>query len=389
MPVPRFCPQPNCPNHHHPSGSWRVRFGCYSTLAHGSVQRYRCRGCGHTLSDQTQSLHYYAKRCLPLSAIWDSLLGGSCLREIGRRYRISGPAVQNALLRLGRQAMAAQIQLLERLPAQPVAVFDGLRSFLCSQDYPCELVTSVSASGQLILQICHFISRRGGKVTEEQKQRMKLRYQSWRPPKGALSSAISLLLGHLWDHLSLAIGEPSLLHSDEHPFYHRFLQRDRVGSHLLSSRLLSHQRTPSTAARTLANPLFPVNYVDRLLRHRLKEHTRETIAFGRNATLQLHRAWIFAHDHNVRRPHRTRHPEEGSHAAVAGVPKKLLSALAAGFFSRRIRLCGVEVPRPMEEAWLAKVATPPVRWLVGQKGTSVRVPAYAQRDLADAYQQAS
>ena len=33
------------------------------------------------------------------------------------------------------------------------------------------------------------------------------------------------------------------------------------------------------------NPLFAVNYLERLLRHRLKEHTRETIAFGRSQGL--------------------------------------------------------------------------------------------------------
>lgn len=387
MPVPRFCPQPDCPNHHNPSRAWRVRFGTYSSLAHGTVQRYRCTSCGHTFSDQTESLHFFAKRRLPLVAIWNCLLGGSCLREIARRYHTSRPAVQNAILRLGRQAMAAQILLLDRLPPLPVAVFDGLRSFLCSQDYPCELLTSVSSAGELILQICHFISRRSGKATEAQKLRMRQRYQLWSPPKGALKHAISSLLGHLWPHLCLATGTASLLHSDEQPFYHHFIQHDPAATHLQHSQLLAHLRTDSTAPRTLANPLFPVNYIDRLLRHRLKEHTRESIAFGRNATLQMHRAWIFALDHNLTRPHRTRHPHDGSHALFAGAPKKLLSELSQGFFTRRIRLYAVAVPTPIAEAWLATLPTPPVRR--NQKGTSVRVPDYARRDLADAYQHAS
>jgi len=389
MPVPRFCPQPQCPNHHQPSGRWRVRFGHYLTRAHGLVQRYRCCGCGHTLSDQTPSLHYYAKRRVPLSAVWLSLLGGSSLREIGLRYRLSPTTVQNAILRLGRQAMAAHLLLLQRLAVQPQVVIDGLRSLLCSQDYPVELLSTVSSTGELILHIGHFITRRGGRCTEAQKQRMQLKYQCWAPAKGAVSQAIRLVLGPLWNHLQLAVGQKSQLESDEHPLYRQFLDHDRTAVHLRQAQLLSHRQTPSTAPRTLANPLFPVNYIDRLLRHRLKEHTRQSISCGKNATLQMHRAWIFAHDHNCRRPHRVRHPRAGSHAQVAGVTAKLLSQLSQGFFSRRLRTYRVQVPLSIRLVWLAQLPTPPVRWKVGQKGTSVRVPDYARRDLADAYQQAS
>ena len=38
-------------------------------------------------------------------------------------------------------------------------------------------------------------------------------------------------------------------------------------------------------------------------------------------------------------------------------------------------------------AGVGELATPPLRWRVGQVGTSVTVPAYARRDLAEAYQQ--
>ena len=396
MPVPLFCPQPDCPNHLHPALGWRVRFGHYPTAAHGLIQRYRCRCCGHALSDQTHSLHYYAKRHLPLGALWSSLVAGSCLREIATRYRLSAQTVQQALLRLGRQAMAAQCLLLTQLAPQAQVVIDGLRSFLCCQDYPCELLACVSKSGEMILQLAHFISRRSGRISPAQLKRLRLRYRHWSPPVGALSGAISSLCRQLWNQLSLSVGNPSWIHSDEHPLYRHFLLHDPVARHLRDSALLHHQRTASTAPRTRSNPLFPVNYIDRLLRHRMKEHTRESIAFGRNTTMQMHRAWIFAYDHNCRRPHRTRLPQSGSHAAVAGVPQKLLDSLSREFFTRRIRLQQVQVPMLIRQVWLAELATPPVRWRRGQRasavsvpGISVRIPDYVRRDLAGAYQQAA
>ena len=145
MPVPLACPRRDCPNHAAPAPGWLVRYGFYHCRAHGAVQRYRCRGCRHTVSDQSESLHYYAKRRLPLQALWLSLVAGSSLRDIARRYHASPQGVQNALLRLGRQAMAAQLRLLQALKAPSRVVYDGLRSCVSSHDYPCDLTALVES----------------------------------------------------------------------------------------------------------------------------------------------------------------------------------------------------------------------------------------------------
>ena len=65
MPIPLHCPNPACLHFEHPPARWKVRFGSYATLAHGTVNRYRCSACGRTFSDQTESMHYFAKRRLP------------------------------------------------------------------------------------------------------------------------------------------------------------------------------------------------------------------------------------------------------------------------------------------------------------------------------------
>jgi hypothetical protein len=137
------------------------------------------------------------------------------------------------------------------------------------------------------------------------------------------------------------------------------------------------------------NPLFPVNYVDRLLRHRLKEHTRETIAFGRNATMQMHRAWIFAFDHNCCREHRVRRPQEGSHAEQGAVDRSTAAELRRQFFLRRIRIGEEGVPQSIRRVWMAELSTPPVRWRAGQSSNTLRIPRYAVRDLGVLDQQAS
>ncbi len=389
MPIPRFCPNPACPNHFRPSRLWSVHFGSYHTRAHGIVPRYRCRSCSRTCSDQTESVHYYAKRRVPLKAIWLSLLGGASLREIARRYALSCPVVQNALLRLGRQAMAAQLQLLEQLHPRTTLVYDGLRSFVSSQDYPCDITTVVEPEGETILSMTHTVMRRTGTMSCRQRQRVGRKQQVWRPEKGTMKKDISLLIRELWDYLRPSCEAPAEIRTDEHPLYRALLTRDPLCAHFRAAGLLVHRRTPGTAVRTFENPLFAVNYVERLLRHRLKEHARETIAFGRNATMQMHRAWIFACDHNCRREYRVKQPQLGVHAGQAAVRPQVVRQVGRQFFVRRIRVPPIVVPESIQRVWTAQVMTPPMRWRVGQRASSVKVPSYALCDLALSYQHAA
>jgi len=384
VPIPFHCPNPSCPYSSTPPHRWCVRYGTYTTRAHGQVQRFRCRSCGKTSSTQTESLHYYAKRRLPLQAVWLSLLGGCSLREIARRYGISPPTIQNAMLRLGRQAMAAQLHLLGELRPRKVIAYDGLRSFITSQDYPCDITAVVEAQGEVILSMVHSVMRRGGVMTPKQRERMEAKDRVWRPEAGSVRGAISLLNQEIWEYLRPSSGFPVRIDTDEHPLYRALLAGEPVGRHLSDAGLLVHVRTPSSAPRTMDNPLFPVNYVDRLLRHRLKEHTRETIAFGRQATLQMHRGWIFAHDHNCRREHRVRRPKRGSHAEQGAVMSDVVRRVNREFFSRRIDCEGRGAPESILRVWTGRMTGPPVRWKSGQKRKFLRIPAYALRDLARA-----
>ena len=388
MPKPHRCPHPRCAAHHHPGSDWYVRCGYYHTTAHGSVRRYRCRSCGRTLSDQTESLHYYAKRRLPLRAITESLLAGASQREVARRYRVSPMAIQHAVLRLGRQAMAAHVRMLAALPPLRTVAFDGLRSFVTSQDFPCDLTTVVASTGEVVLAIDHTIMRRSGRMTGAQRRRTVSKYRVWTPKAGSVGAGITRIVGELLHYLRPDHAEPAAIDTDDHPHYARVLTRHPVATHLRRCGLLRHIRTPSTAPRGTTNRLFPVNYLDRLLRHRLREHTRETIAFGRHAGMQMHRAWLFAWDHNVRRAHRVRRPERGVHLEQAGVASEVVGRLRRDFFTRRMPVYGCTVPDSIVRVWMGATATPPLRWRRGQRGSSVRIPAFAFRDLAYAYHHA-
>ncbi|NBC29128.1 MAG: hypothetical protein GVY29_03955 [Spirochaetes bacterium] len=346
------------------------------------------------MGDQTESPHYFAKRRLPLRAVWATLAGGACLREVAVRYGVSPMAIQNGVVRLGRQAMAAQAHLLAHLNPRSELCFDGLRSFVSSQDYPCDITTVVDRPGETVLSMTHTITRRGGTMRPAQTERNEAKMAVWKPAAGTMTRDISLVIDEIWDYLRPCAERPAIIDTDEHPIYKAQLDADPRARHFAAGKLFRHNRTPGSAPRTQWNPLFPVNYVDRLLRHREKEHMRETIAFGRHTTIQMHRAWLFAWDHNARRPWRVRQSTDECHAThgtpklPAAVAPEPLSPLGAQFFTRRIRLLGCAVPRSIRKVWMAQLPTPPVRWRRGQAGTTVHVPAYAVRDLDQAYQQA-
>jgi transposase len=284
--------------------------------------------------------------------------------------------------------MAAQLMLLDEVSERPAVAFDGLRSCVTSQDYPCDITTVVEREGEMILSMTHTIMRRGGRMTEKQRKRMEEKSRSWAPEPGSVSRSISLTCREIGDYLRPSPTSPATIDTDENPLYASVIRRSPVYLHLTAAGQLCHLKTPSTAPRTMENRQFPVNYVDRLLRHRLKEHSRETIAIGRHAVMQMHRAWLFAFDHNVRREHRVRKPLGGVHAQWGGVPTDRVEMLKRGFFRRRIRPVGALVPESIRQVWLGEVATPPVRWKVGQRGSSVRIPRFARRDLAGLNQQA-
>jgi len=325
---------------------------------------------------------------LPLRDIWELLATGTSLRDVAHQHHTSPMAVQSVVLRLGRQAMAAQVHLLHHLEPRSNVCFDGLRSFVVAQDYPCDITAVVDRPGETILTMNHTVMRRGGQMTDVQRERYEQKNRIWRPERGAYTADITLITDEIWGYLRSDYDHPAIIDTDWHPIYYSALIRDRRANHFRSMNLFMHLRTPSSAARTMRNRLFPVNYVDRLLRHRQKEHMRETIAGGRHASLQMHRSWLFAWEHNARRPWRVRRPEAGCHAVhasrrlPAAVDDAIPRRLQRQFFSRRLRLLGCSVPISLRRVWLAQLPTPPVRWQVGQKGTTVRIPKYAKRDLA-------
>jgi hypothetical protein len=135
---------------------------------------------------------------------------------------------------------------------------------------------------------------------------------------------------------------PLVLHTDDHPAYHRALRALR--RQRPAPPPIHHHVTPSTVRRTQRNPLFPVNLADLLVRHGQANHRRETIAFSKRPQSALARLAVFA----VWRNYIKRRQENGTQqtaAMVAGLAERPLSWREV--LRRRIFPAHVELP----EGW--------------------------------------
>ncbi len=81
----------------------------------------------------------------------------------------------------------------------------------------------------------------------------------------------------MWSYLDLNPHLPAIIDTDLHRGIGASGSAHRYSAMSTRPICAEHRMTPSTAPRTMLNPLFPVNYVDRLIRHRLRQHTREVI----------------------------------------------------------------------------------------------------------------
>src|SRR6188474_889591 len=306
--IPPHCPRSQCRFHTCAEG-WRwVRHGYFTRRARPQwIQRFRCRHCGATFSSQSFSTTYYLKRPELLVALFYRLLSCSGYRQIAREASCAASTLVGQAARLGRHALLYLARHRPGAPAEPL-VIDGFESFAYSQYQPLHLNLAVGAHSHFVYAFTAATLRRKGRMTEGQKRRRwALEREHGRPDPKALEHAVV-------DLIRIAAPAPQedlVIRSDEHPAYPRALRR-------LAGYSLRHECTPSVAARTTGNPLFPVNLLDLLLRHNSANHKRETIAFSKRHQGVIERAALLILWRNFTKPFSENH-DRGTPAMRIGL----------------------------------------------------------------------
>lgn len=279
---PPFCPHADC-NSRTSSRPWRFKKkGFYERdQKPHRIQRYQCSHCHRSFSSQTFSNSYWLRHGRLLEPVFHRLVSCSGLRQIAREFEVPHSTIQRLSERLGRHCLLFhEKRRPKEAPTEPL-VLDGFRTFEHSQYWPMDL--------NLLIGTSHFVYgfsdaelRRSGTMRPAQRlKRTVLEKKFGRPDPQATQKSVEALLRRV-----IPIQGQVLIRSDEHRAYPRAIAA-------LRDRSIVHETTSSRRSRTTANPLFPVNLADLLLRHSSSNHKRETIAFSKRRQAVLYRAAIW------------------------------------------------------------------------------------------------
>jgi len=281
--TPPFCPNPECPFHHPNSKQWNyVHAGTYRRHKPPyTVQRFRCNHCKRFFSTQTFAASYWLKRPELLPEIQRHAVSGAANRQVARVLRCNPSTVDNHLARLGRHCLLFHRHMTRDMSPLSDIAFDGLVTFEVSQYFPFEIIAAVGRTSSFVTHFAEAERRRSGKMTEiQEKVRERLESVVGRADRKAVDRAVFEVLSETLEGAIAAVAW-----SDEHKLYPRVIAR-------LRDIEIDHRTVNSQKTRNAQNPLFEINCLDMLLRHCLKEHTRETIAFAKRRQHSIYRMAI-------------------------------------------------------------------------------------------------
>ena len=372
--IPPFCPRLSCANNRHPAGRWWTPDGCHQTKSFGPVQRFACRCCGKTFSVQTFSINYYIKRELNLIELERLSCSGMSLRALSRHFACTCDTVQNRIDRLARQGLALHAAL--RVWADPGEdiCFDGFVSFDRSQYFPNDIGISITAVSRFVLALSHAATRRGGAMREDQKERRARLYRGLSFEPKAVERSFTQHLDRIGRERCAPPRLPQVIITDEKQEYRRAFLRHRLFIEQDEEHRTVHSTVSSKEPRTVRNPLFASNYIDREIRKDRADQRRETTCFSRSAANAMSRLSMYAVHHNYAKRFSIKAPRSmrKTHAEVAGISREAIEEARRAFFHRRAFFSRADLDEMDEAIWKKMVYSPRDGKVVGG-----RLPRFA------------
>ena len=345
---PPHCPHADCIQHRVQTGFRYKLDGRYPRMSPPRrVQRFRCKACGGSFSQQTFSWSYYLKKPQLGPQVAAALNAGSANRQIARSLGCAPSTVTRLSARLGRHALLLHFFLLQHLGtlSEPV-VLDHFETFVSCQLDALGVGTVVGHHSWFVLALDPAPHRRGGRLTPAQKQ-LRERRRIPRPKPGSVRRSCRRLL----DLLVEMLGPEDCLQliTDNHPAYGPAVTRhpasSRIQHHIYPNPARGPKGAPrSPQARERDEAMFPGDQYHALLRHTCAHHRRETIAFPRRINASLERGFLTAVWRNLVKWRSERRPDRSTPAMVLGLTDRVWSwnrVLAQRLFPSR-----VEVPKP-------------------------------------------
>ncbi len=360
---PPFCPNPQCENHRYVlkenKYNWYAKDGFYSTKVYGKIQRYKCKHCKIRFSKQTFSIDYYAKKKVNYQNLLKELISTSSISDMSRRFKVSHNTVLNKIRRLSRQAIAANSVLRESISIHEPFVSDGFESLTVNFYYPNNINVAVGKTSLFFYQFNYSAIKRIGILSDKQRKERDHYESIWKADTKSVEYAFKDLL---YDLLKLPSAVPDrypiTFYTDKKLEYGRAINNCTWLRTLRNAKILKHFKISSKDPRTINNPLFPVNYMDRQFRKDLAEHVIKSICYGKNVNNQMERLHIYKFYHNFLKKNRVREKEFITHSQLAGIPDSIRKKHLRRIFSSRYFFSRVTLTETETKCWTRNFETP-------------------------------
>ena len=358
--TPPFCPYAACSNHQNPVGRWWSRNGFHVTKAFGIVRRFVCTQCGKSFSVQTFSVQYYAKRRIDLVELERLSCSSMSLRALSRHLGCTCDTVQNRIDRLSRQGVALHAALRNMVDPHEYVCFDGFVSFDRSQYFPNDIGISITSGSRFVLGLTHATTRRAGAMREEQKERRDRLYQGLVFERKAIERSFTQHLDRLARERPPEPRRPLVVITDEKVEYGRAFERHALFVDQDEDHRAVHATVSSKQPRTVWNPLFASNYIDREIRKDRADQRRETTCFARDGANGMARLSVYAVYHNYAKRFliKAHKGEDRTHAEVAGVTRAAIGKGRKAFFGIRAFLTRLNLDGMDEAIWKKAIYRP-------------------------------
>jgi transposase-like protein len=317
---PSFCPCEPAQCHDRPSFQYQ-RKGTFTRACDGRVvQRYLCKGCGRTFSNQTFRVDHRLRRPSLDAKIFTSFISKVTQRFVARHHGCTRRTVARRLKRWGKHCQSFQARALQgpgrSLPWAGPFVFDELETFETDRRLqPVTVPMLVHRQSYFIVHTAVGTLPPRKPLSDANQARLELLEKK---SGGKRISESREKVAECFAALEALAPAPKAvaIDTDEKLTYGPLL-RERFGDRLV------HGRTNSKAPRTYKNPLFAVNHTFAMMRDGLSRLVRRNWGHSKEREKLEWHLWIYIAWRNFVRPITNARRKE-SPATVAGLaPRRL------------------------------------------------------------------
>ena len=258
--TPPRCPHRHCPNHVRPRSRFFTAHGSYRSLCRAHpIPRFRCKACRRTFSRQTFRMDYRDHRPDLNARLFQSLASGLGLRQSSRNLRLSLRCTELKFRKIARHLRRLNLNLRENLTGKACFQLDEIETYEGRRNSrPLSVPLLIETKSRFVIWAEAASIRARGKMTSA--RRAKLVEEEKRLGRRRDHSRASLRRT-LRRGAALARGLEEILFQTDRKSAYPALLRQAFGRERVV-----HSQTSSRLARTVSNPLFPINQTEALAR---------------------------------------------------------------------------------------------------------------------------